>query len=80
MNNAKLKGIIIDFIILVVLAFLLMIGIYVIYDIFPKLPRFIVALIILCMIPIFWGTIIFSIMGKKTIGNKIANRNNNITK
>ena len=73
--NSKLKGIIIDFLILVMLAFLLMIGIYTIYEIFPKLSRLVAMLIVFSMIPIFWITIIFSIMGKDTIGHKIIRKN-----
>lgn len=75
MKNVRLKGITIDFIILTILCFLLMVGIYIVYDVFPNLPRFIAILLFLIMIPISWGTIIFSIKGKNTIGQKFASKN-----
>ena len=74
MKNDKVKAIIIDFTILLLLGIVLMFGIYVLYNVFPSLPRLVAVLIIILMIPLFWGTIICSILGKKTIGNKITNK------
>lgn len=76
MKNSKLKVIIIDVSILIIVTILLMAGIYTIYEIFPKLSRLVATLIIFCMIPISWITIIFSIIGKKTIGYRIIEKLN----
>lgn len=76
--NKKTKAILIDFAILTILSLLLMIAIHVIYDIFPKLPRLVVALFFLAMIPFFFSTVILSISGKNTIGNRIASRKDNM--
>lgn len=72
--NKNSKGVIIDIIILIIYGFLLMLGIYVLYDIFPTLSRLIAMLIIFVNIPIVWGTTILSFMGKKTIGHRLANK------
>ncbi|MDD6224322.1 MAG: hypothetical protein PUB18_04905 [bacterium] len=74
MKNNNAKAIIIDFILLFLLGFVLMIGIYVLYSLFPNLQRIIAILLLLLMIPICWGTIICSILGKQTIGNRIVNK------
>lgn len=74
MKNIKVKAFVIDFSILLLLGFLLMIGIYFLYNVFPSLPRLAAVLIIILMIPLFWGTIICSILGKKTIGNRMIKR------
>ena len=74
MKNIKVKAFVIDFSILLLLGFLLMIGIYFLYNVFPSFSRLIAVLIILFMIPLFWGTIICSILGKKTIGNRMIEK------
>jgi hypothetical protein len=72
--NKNSKGVIIDIIILIIYGFLLMFGIYVLYDIFPTLSRLIAMLIIFVNIPIVWGTAILSFMGKKTIGHRLTDK------
>lgn len=72
--NKKSKGVIIDIIILIIYGFLLMFGIYILYDIFPKLSRLVAMLIIFVNIPVVWGTAILSFMEKKTIGHRLANK------
>lgn len=72
--NKNSKGVIIDIIILIIYEFLLMFGIYVLYDIFPTLSRLIAMLIIFVNIPVVWGTAILSFMGKRTIGHRIADK------
>lgn len=62
--NTKTKGIIIDFVILMIYGFLLMVGIYFLYEVFPNLSRMIAMLILFINISICWGTIILSIMGR----------------
>lgn len=74
MKKVKMKALMIDFAILLILGLILMFGIYALYNIFPSLPRLVAVLIIILIIPLFWGTIICSILGKKTIGNKITNK------
>ena len=71
------KGFIIDTIILILLGFLLMIGIYFLYELIPNLSRLVALLIILIMIPIFWGSIYLSLKNKNIIGNIIEKRMNN---
>lgn len=71
------KGFVIDTIILILLGFLLMIGIYFLYELLPNLSRLVALLIILIMIPIFWGSIYLSLKNKNTIGNIIEKRMNN---
>ena len=75
MKNIKVKAFFIDFFILLLLGFILMIGIYFLYNAFPSLPRLVAVLIIILMIPLFWGNIICSILGKKTIGNRMIEKN-----
>lgn len=77
MNNSKSKGLIIDFVILTIICIFLIVGLYTTYEIFPKLPRLVAVLVIISMTPVFWGTIILSVMGRKTIGNRIASKKNN---
>lgn len=67
------KGILIDIGIEFAIAIILMFGIYYGYELF-HFPRIVTALFLLLCIPFFWGNIIFSVMGKNTIGQKIANR------
>lgn len=74
MMTDKTKGILIDFIILIILMFIIMFGIWVLYDIFPNLSRLVCMLIIFVMIPIFWGTIIFSLKSKNTLGHIIIKK------
>lgn len=73
--NKKTKGIIIDIMLLVIYGFILMFGIYVLYDNFPTLSRLVAMLLIFISIPITWGTAILSFMGKKTIGHRLADKN-----
>lgn len=72
--NKKSKGVIIDIIILMIYGFLLMFGIYVLYDKFPTLSRLVAMLIIFVNIPVVWGTAILSFMGKRTIGHRLADK------
>lgn len=74
MKNNKVKAIMIDFSILLLLGIVLMFGIYALYNVFPSLPRLVAVLIIILMIPLFWSTIICSVLGKKTIGNIIIEK------
>ncbi len=73
----KTKAIIIDFTILIVSAIFLVLAFYIIYELFPTLPRLVLFLVILALIPIYWGTAILSIMGKNTIGHRIINKHKN---
>ena len=73
--SVKSKGIIVDIMILIIYGFLLMFGIYVLYDNFPTLSRLVAMLLIFISIPITWGTVILSFMGKKTIGHFLAKKN-----
>ena len=73
--NKKTKGIIIDIMLLVIYGFILVFGIYVLYDNFPMLSRLVAMLLIFISIPITWGTAILSFMGKKTIGHRLADKN-----
>ncbi len=76
MKKNKADGYVIDWIILGLCSVLLMIGFHWVYDVFPRTPRFVAALLILFLIPIFWGILFYSSKGKKTIGNRIAEKIN----
>lgn len=70
------KAFLIDFGILIVYAILIYCFLYFGYGhIYTK--RFVSAIIILVNIPICWGTIILSAMGKNTIGHRIVNKKDN---
>ena len=71
----KGKGIIIDLIFLLIYIVIIFLFIYFGFDNIYK-SRLVPTLLVLLSIPIFWGTIIASIMGKNTLGNKIINRKN----
>ena len=73
--SKKTKGVIIDIMILIIYGFLLMFGIYVLYDNFPTLSRLIAMLLICISVPITWGTAILSFTGKRTIGHRLVNKN-----
>lgn len=70
----KIKAILIDFTMLIISAIILIVIFHLIYDLFPTLPRLVFFLVILALIPIYWGTAILSIMGKNTIGHRITNK------
>lgn len=75
-TSTKGKGIMIDFIILFVFAIFLYFFIYYSFEWFHW-SRNVYSFIILGCIPFVWGTLICSIFGKKTLGQRIANRLNN---
>lgn len=75
--NDKIKAILIDFTILIISGMILMTSFYLIYELFPSLPRLVLFIVILALIPIYWKTILFSIMGKDTIGHRFINKHRN---
>lgn len=74
--NKKSKGIIIDFVILGLYCFLVYFGVYVLYDNYPTFSRTVAMLIIFINIPLVWGACNLSLLGKKTIGHRLAEKDN----
>ncbi len=72
MGKFNLKVFLIDLGLSGILGFILMMGIYYIYEVFPNLPRIFSALLLFILIPFTWGNIIFSLLGKKSIGSIIV--------
>ncbi len=72
--KSKIRGIIIDLGILMFLAFIIMLGIYILYEVFLKLLCLVTILIIFINISMFWGTIICYIKGEPTIGNRLVKK------
>ena len=74
------KAVIIDFIIIMTFAFIVVNILRITYNIY-QYPRYVSALVILCCIPITWGTLIMSLMKKNTPGHiiaaKVAQKKNN---
>lgn len=69
--DKNVKGILVDIAILLGLSFLILVLAEIVCEFFPKLSTFVLILEIICGI-IFWIIIIFSIIGKKTLGHRIA--------
>lgn len=69
----KTKGIILDLIILAIYGVFLFLFLYYGYRYIYK-SRVIGTFIILLNIPICWGTLICSLLGKKTIGHRIIRK------
>ena len=69
MKKDRIKIVLIDFTILFI------IGIYILYELFPKLPRLVLIVTLLLIMPITWRIGIHSFQGKKTIGSRIVKRN-----
>lgn len=71
--DKKVKGIFIDIAIVLGLSFLIMVLAQTVGEFFPKLSTFALLFEIVCGI-IFWAIIICSIIGKKTLGHRIAGK------
>lgn len=71
--NKKVKGILIDLGLLLIWAFCLMMFLYFGFGTIYK-TRIVAVLLLLLNIPIIWGTIIMSIIEKKTIGHRIMSK------
>ena len=69
--NKKAKGIIVDIALLLGFSFLILVLSETVCEFFPKLSAFVLMFEIIIGI-IFWIIIIFSIIGKKTLGHRIA--------
>ena len=71
--NKKVKGIIVDIALLLGFSFLILVFSETVCEFFPKLSAFVLMFEIIIGI-IFWTIIIFSIIGKKTLGHRIAEK------
>ena len=69
--DKKAKGIIVDIALLLGFSFLILVFSETVCEFFPKLSAFVLMFEIIIGI-IFWIIIIFSIIGKKTLGHRIA--------
>lgn len=75
MKKNKLKGILIDIVILTVLTIFISTFMYYSFVLF-KWSRIIYIIIFILFIPIAWGTLICSLMGKNTIGHRMVKKIN----
>ena len=71
--DKKTKGFLIDFGILSIWGVILLLFLYFGYGHIFK-TRLVAVIILILNIPICWGTIIMSILGKKTIGHRIISK------